>query len=423
VAEYGDGDFEAAEATLRNFALRFPKSVLVPDALNMMGDILASWGQLEPAIALYQEAISKASTMIAVNYGTFQIARVYELKQRYEDIVRLFRQYLADHGTNANFTEAYYWIGNAQMQQQQPAEALDTFFEAIVKYGNEPKNYGIDFILRDVAYEQSDKIAPEELTRFLDKLRGELIKASVRKEATLELRLTTLFAETQPPGEVREKLINSLLRENNIKDASPLTLSVIGREALARKDKKLARQAYELFLEAYRDSDLAVEVLPAVAELAIEDSRYDDAATYLQEMIARFASTEDAGLAQKRLGDVYRLQKQYATAIDAYNTVLGVREWKGPMWPESLYWIGVCQLEQNKVAEAFAYFQRIYVLYQGFPEWAAKAYLQSAACLEKLGRANEAVATYREMLQQEQLAGRPELATAREALQRLGAES
>jgi hypothetical protein len=74
-------------------------------------------------------------------------------------------------------------------------------------------------------------------------------------------------------------------------------------------------------------------------------------------------------------------------------------------------------------AEAFAYYQRIYVLYGGYPAWVAKAYIESMNCLEALGgREEELMQTCREMILIPALASFPETDIARAWLERLSGE-
>ena len=114
-----------------------------------------------------------------------------------------------------------------------------------------------------------------------------------------------------------------------------------------------------------------------------------------------------------------RRQKKYEEAIALFTRVLAVREWRGEIWAASLYGIGMCHLEQGNVQEAFAFFQRLYVLYEAYPEWAGRAYVRSAECLEKLGRTREAIQTYQEMLRKPDMAGTDSAAKARAEMKRL----
>jgi TolA-binding protein len=160
-----------------------------------------------------------------------------------------------------------------------------------------------------------------------------------------------------------------------------------------------------------------------MADIKYAEGKYDEARVLFEDYTNRFPMLSDAAAVQKQLGDTYRLMKRYDEAIAAYNKLLSVKEWRGSLWPEALYWIGICEMERDNARPAFAYFQRVYVLYESHAEWVAKAYLQSAECLVKLGQTADAIKTYREMLGKEVLAGRPELETAKQALARLEGKS
>jgi lipopolysaccharide biosynthesis regulator YciM len=68
---------------------------------------------------------------------------------------------------------------------------------------------------------------------------------------------------------------------------------------------------------------------------------------------------EVAARATMRLGDVKRIQGHFDEAVKRYEEVLQVKEWKGELWPEALYFIGESLREQGKEKEAYAFFQRI----------------------------------------------------------------
>lgn len=419
VAQYGDGDFKAAADTFREFLDRFPNSQMRSEAFAMVGDILAFESDLDNAIDYYAKAREAAINMPQYNYATFQSARVMELERKYDLIINLFREYLAKWGEKGNYSEAAYWIGTAQMRSEQPREALQTFFDTIVKYGDTPTAYGVDMIIRDLISELDQRVSKEEQIRFHDQLYKELENVRAAKRKVLELRLIAFFAERMQDADVRNSMVASLLQDWNIKDGSPIVLLMMGRYGAQLGKKDFARKVYDHFLKTYSDSDLVMEAVKATAELKIVEGKYDEALPLLKDLTERFAMFSEAAWAQKTLGDVYRLQKRPEDAIKTYSLVLGVKEWRGPLWPEALYWIGICHLEQGTPREAFAFFQRIYVLYEAYPAWVAKAYLKSAECLERLDQKADAVKTLQEMLSKESLAQLPETKEAQAMLQRL----
>ena len=93
-----------------------------------------------------------------------------------------------------------------------------------------------------------------------------------------------------------------------------------------------------------------------------------------------------------------------------------MRQWRGVPWAEANFKIGLTHFENAAFEEAFGFCQRVYVLYAGVPEWASQAYLYSGLALERLGRREDAVRTYQELLATENL---KETAAAREANRRL----
>ena len=94
---------------------------------------------------------------------------------------------------------------------------------------------------------------------------------------------------------------------------------------------------------------------------------------------------EVAARATMRLGDVKRIQGHFDEAVKRYEEVLQVKEWKGELWPEALYFIGESLREQGKEKEAYAFFQRIYVLYPHYKEWDCQKVPSLRGDLRKVG--------------------------------------
>jgi len=79
----------------------------------------------------------------------------------------------------------------------------------------------------------------------------------------------------------------------------------------------------------------------------------------------------------------------------------------------------ICHEALGEYDKAIPYYQRIYVLYQAFTDQVVEAYLRSARAFLHIRDREAAANTYREMLQSESLADRPELEEARRKLAEL----
>ncbi|MBN1673266.1 MAG: tetratricopeptide repeat protein [Kiritimatiellae bacterium] len=419
VVQYALEQYDESAETFVKFVNRFPLSHLKAEAFVMLGDIAAGKADLDVALDYYGKVWGATDNIIYIDYATHRAGKVLELESRWEDMIRHYDQYLARFGHRGRFTEAVYWKGFAQMRLGKTLEALNGFLTAVVKWGDTPEHFGADMIVRDLIEHVKNSIGPEDRARFIQRLKNETDLARVSRKTTLHLRLLAALVDLTEAEDERMGMIVPLLNEQTISDSAPVTLLLIAREALARNQKDLARLAYAQLLTKYRKSDLVLDALKSAGDLAVDEKRYDEAQTYFEEVAQRFATMPDAGYARKRLGDAYRLQGKCQEAIKEYNTVLSVKDWKGPLWPESLFNIGICHMDKREVREAFAYFQRVYVLYTAFPDWAAKAYLRSGECLQLLNRRFDAIKTYEEMLKNEAIAEQPEAAEARRQLARL----
>jgi TolA-binding protein len=423
IAQYGDDDFDAAEKTLQQFIQQYPESKLVAEAYCMLGDIYASWAKLGEAVQHYNIGIQKAENIVHVNYGTFQTARVFEIQGKFEEIIWLFKSYIDQYEAEGNVSQALYWIGNMQIRLGREQEGFETFLSGIEKYGNDPKNFGIDMIVRDLIEDKAKTSESADRRQFMSSLREKLSNSRATGNKTLELRLLTLFAESQRDAIQRTKMMAVLVNERNLQHAAPIALLTMGNEASSRKKQQVAEAAYSKLLNDYGESDLVLEASMGLARLYAVQGRAKDAVDLYRGVISRFPAEPQAGAAQKGIGDVLRAQKKYSEAILAYQTVLSVRDWRGPLWPESLYWIGDCHRQQGQYEEAFAHFQRIYVLYEHYLPWMAKGYIAGAECLEQLNQRQDAVRHYRELLARPELKNADEIKTATEALERLGEAS
>jgi TolA-binding protein len=421
VAEYGLGDFDAAKQRFEAFLEEYPESHLASEAHAMIGDILASRGQLDEALAVYATAVDTGVNTVQIDYATFQQARTFELEKRWQDIIDLFDDYVARFPhEDINYTEAAYWRGNAYRNLGKEQEALEIFYDAIVAYGNEIRAYGLDFILRDLVHELNQLDADSELASdMLKRLNTEFEKASQEDQETLVLRLEALLHEVTADETVKNKLRERLLDPELIPNASPFTLMVMGRLGEKTDHADFTMQVYEHFLVEFEDSDLILDAMTGLSENRIQNERYTEAIDLLQAITARYPTLPQAAESYMRLGEIYRLQGETEKAIEMFTLILSVKDWRGELWPRALLNIGETHAAANNLEEAFGFFQRVYVMYIGYPSQAATAYVRSAEILHQLGRVQEARATLEELLDNQRIAQEPAAQNAHTMILRL----
>jgi tetratricopeptide (TPR) repeat protein len=265
----------------------------------------------------------------------------------------------------------------------------------------------VDLILRELIKEFRSEQGQADKSGFMNTLADALRQAEARGEETLALRLRTLFAYTAEGAE-RSRYVGEILKESNIEKSGALTLLLFAEESLRRREYAAVYKVCDHFSEAFKTSDILPDIMNNKISALIQEAKYPDAVALAGAIAGRFGCLPQTGLTRKLKADALRLSKQYEEAVKTYNELFAVREWRGPLIPEALYWIGCCFESQGKPDEAFAFFQRVYVLYEGYAEWSAKAYEGSVRCLEKLGRRDDMQKTLREMLSRADIAATPE---------------
>ena len=204
-------------------------------------------------------------------------------------------------------------------------------------------------------------------------------------------------------------------------DLTAVLLGQVGDALLAANKDDEAAPFFQNLLDVFPKNDAVDFGYNGLGEQALHKKKYDEALSFFNAGIDKSsAATKLKDLTLGKAGALLGLGR-YDDAKKLFEQVAATREWRGEATAASVYSLGEIEAKQGRWAEANAYYQRVYVAYQRFLPWVARAYLGSAASLEKLGKPQDAINTYRDMLRNQKLADLPEAAEARRRLQALGA--
>jgi tetratricopeptide (TPR) repeat protein len=419
IAQYGAERYEESEATFRAFIDQYPESRLLSEAYAMLGDLRAAEGDLQVALDFYRKAREKALNMGQVNYPLFQAAKVMELDKDFSGIIELMSAYLSEWGEKGDFANAVNWQGKAHKALNEYPRALNTYLDIVDAYGGNADLAGVGLILNEIVSDYQGEDWTDYREMIVEQFKTHLGAAVDSRQKTLELHYRTVFARITEGAE-RTAHVDAIVQAKNVPAAGAATLVLMAREGAKRKDYGIVHDAYRRFMSTFKVSNNMLYIMNANLDALVAEGSYDDALDLSEEILLKFGYSKSVGWARKRRGDIYRMQQKYEQALEAYKEVLAVREWRGPLTPEALFCSGTCKFELGEIEEAFAYFQRIYVLYEDYTEWVAPAYAESIRCLERLGgREEEMVRTCREMLANEAVAATPEGQAARKRLEEL----
>lgn len=375
-------------------------------ARMLLSDAYGALGRLDEAFSECQKAVENALNQTDVDEATFMACRILEKMTRYEDIEQLLDGYLGKYGTNGDFAQAYYLRALAQRSQgRDNGKILDDLWAAISKNAYNPLLRGVDRLMDLFVDISKGKDADKSISRLDEGMKA----AKTNGERAAELRYARSLVRAGNAVDVQ-------IAAEDLEISGPETLLWIAT-AQPGVDAALRQSALLRIIEKFPDSD----AFPAAAlEHATQLAKSGDhrkAITFANRAIEAAPMAVTSAKAYKLKGDSLVAQKKYEEAIKEYESVLQVREWRGELWPEVLFRIGECQMALNHPKEAYAYFQRIYVLYSFYKTWTAKAYLRCAEISRALGLNVDAVRTLNELLADQSYANTKEYSDAKKLLQ------
>lgn len=417
---YALGDFDTAEQLLLDFVEQFPGHRLQGEAYVMLGDTAGARGDIDEALARFRRIpdFGEDVNIELYNYAAFRKGEMLDDRNEYGRLIRHFEAYIDRAREGGNIPQALYWVGHGYWQQDQQAAALDFYLDAIRTYGSDRLALGIDLILED--WVGKSRAADPELQRTawrqLERLHDQAMR---ERDATLAMRLKRImmFDPHLTDGEIHTLRL-SLRQARLIPFAALGNLEFLWTDALGRDDEALLQQVADELVTVFPETDTTMEARLWLGERALAA---DDTETALQhfEIIRTFLPGHElAAQAIMHIGHLHRADNRWEEADTAFQDVLGVREWRR-FWPEALYYRGQTAEAQRALERAAAFYERIYVLYGGDIEWAARAYWARAQALQRLREYEKAAEVLEEFTGNPELADQPDRAAAEDLLRRL----
>lgn len=395
---------------------KYPDSPVFPDACSLRADILASRGMLDEAARDYKTAISKARTPGQAKYAVFQMAAMFEAEKRYPEIISLVNDYLDRYGSAADISEGIYWIGKTKINQGRIDEAVQSYYDAIVRYGADIKQSGVDSVIAELVKTARARLSNDGRNQLKDKLLAALKQSDSQ---TLKLRLRATLAQIDGTEiQFGRQLISEL---SDLSQAAPPVLSAICDASFEKRDYSRAEEILRVFLMQFDNSEFMRSAYRLRGFDLYTSGKLDEALKLVSDAQARYGTDYDAAWAQLMKGDIFLDKGQVNEAREAFTGVLNVQGWRGESYAEATYKLGRVEESAGDARKAFGWYQRAYFQYKGYAKgyWAAEAYLASVRCLKKLGLENDARNTYRAMLFDKYVNNLPQ---ANEAIQALGAD-
>lgn len=424
VCDYAASDYKKVIDECEAWKKEYPSDQLLGEVLALEADANQSEGKTDEALELYIASYKAAATDEVLDYSLFAAQKILQQQGDWDRMTAMFDEFVKKHPESPTAVTAIYWISKAKTRDGKIDEARAYVAEAARKYIDDANRDAVEQLLTQLAQlclrkaPSTDKdAAPPDPSAELTRLLGEP-KTPLAKARGLYAQAELARLKKQPEEEAKD--LKAIADEIPVKDLSAPLLAKVGDYLMSVGEADKAEPYFTRILDDYGKTDFVEYGYCGLGQVAYARGKYELALQFFDDAInkgAAAATLKDITLGKAKcqlaLGDLKK-------AKETFSQVAAVREWRGDATAFSIYSLGEIEQREGRLAEAIAYYQRVYVAYRKYLPWVAKSYIKSAECFEKLGKSKEAANTYREMLGNQNLSTFPEFNEAREELAKLG---
>lgn len=428
VCKYAASLYDEVISDCKAWENEFPKNKQLGEMLALLADSYAATNREDDAVQIYVRSYQTASTDEVMNYSLFAASKILQKRGDWTKVSDLFEQFLKERPDHPTAITALYWIGKAKAHEGKVDEAKKITADTIKKFVGDPERETVELLLTQLAQlcvkkKRAGDPSPAPVTdpgAELDALLGssEKDQSPTAKARVLYAKAELARLRRQPADE--EKNIAQIAQNLQPNELSPVLLGRVGDYLLGQHKVDEAAKFYQRLMDEFPKSENVDFAYNGLGEIAFEKNDYSRALRYFSDGTDKIAASQK--LKDLTVGKAKTLlaMSRLDEAKKVFEQVASVREWRGESTAFAVYSLGDIEARRSHWAEANAYFQRVFVGYQKFLPWVAKAYIRSAECLEKLGKQQDAANTYREMLRNEKLAAFAETQEARKRLDAMG---
>ncbi len=452
VCKYAANLYDEVLADMEKWQRKHSGSGMESEMYSLKGDCLAALLKNKEAADAYRTAAKCATGDEVLNYALNQASKLLQKTGDMAQLSQMWEEFITQRPDHFSVVVGIYWISKAKTREGKTDEAKAITVTQLKRSLNQYKNESVEMLLQNLAqlcWKRPRVPLPppvEEPLPVLDKDGKPVPRPEPPAPpplppwdamAELEKQIQPLTAIADDGGRQRlnyvrmemfkilkmpeeaDKLMGKIA-ESKPEILSPQLLALSGDYLQSKKRDAEAIVHYNFlknnFLKSawldYPYSGLAaIELAKGNTQKAVE--------------LYTLAANEYAGAKVKdsTLGLAMALleSKRYPEAGKLFEQVASTREWRGESTGQAVYYLGVVEEQQNKLPEAIAYYQRVFVGYQKYATWVEKAYISAALCFDKLNKRDEAIAHLQELRRNDKL-GLDAKLKARELLLKWGVQ-
>lgn len=425
--KYAAKEYEPTMADCQAWLKEYPDNHTAGEVFALLADAQSATDQKELAAASYvngYKAAMAADNQEVLGYSLFEAGKVLGKIGQWEKVAGIFEEFLKDQPDHPLAPAAVASIIQARTKLSQFDEAKSFAAAQAARFIADPTKEATENLLTQLAglcarRKQKDVDPAAELERLLTFSPEAKVPDSATVKARRLFARAELMTFLRKPKE-HDNLIYQMADETKPGDLSPLLLGEAGESLMAHDRILPAREMFEQLVTRFPKSNVLDFGYVGLGDLAYKAGDFPKALSLYSKAVDDIPSSYR--LKQATVGKAKALLALNRTdeAAKMFEQIASVKEWRGETTAESLVSLGDIEAKRSDFPKAIGYYQRVYVAWQKYPRWVARAYIESAHAFEKLGKNEEALNTYKEMVANEKIADTGEVQEARQRLAELG---
>lgn len=387
------------EQLLVGYLDRYPESLAVPEAILRLAEADKEQGAMERVFDRYRDGIERFGNQRQSD-GVDQLLDAWwqldtDVRQKYKETNAFFDRLEFE----PTFRQEMLYDRMSQIQYFKEHPALPyELQEVFIRFTREypPKDDEVIDFKHLESYESFEQIREQIQFDY----------AQLPEQPPAEIFLQ-MYSDALERG--AETLGLRLLRNLNLRAGIEVDPNELGADAVAVASPAVkiwiaslhakidAFFAEKLLLEVVDETSqgqILAEAYFMLAGLKLNQGLFDNAADYYLLAMENDMEGPLAREAALMQANALRQAGRFDEAIKAYTEILNQRSWRGEPWAEATFRMGQCFAELGEEGKAQGFFERAYLAYGGYPDWAAEATLASADLLKRQGDLDSARRTY-----------------------------
>jgi TolA-binding protein len=365
-------------------------------------------GDLEASGTHFKLAVDNANGDRSVlEYALEQATNILRGARRWDDLEALWKKFLKDNPEHPMTLRGVSELSKLLQRANKKEEARKMLSEHILKDIQNPRSEYVEMLISQLA---GMHVPPRSVKKDAPKPDIEALEEALAKDLEIPEADKTpayvarvLFAKSELDRMMRdqarsERSLGAIANTANPIDLGPVLLSMVGQYLFEKGEYDKAVPLFERLRDAFPDSPFSDAAPVGLGKIALARKEYPEAEKQFDIGINRAAGDQTLKEATFGKAQALRALKRREDAKKLFNQVITTKGWRGVELAGSNFELGEIESESGNKGTAHAYFQRVYLSYGAFPQYAIKAYLRAADMLRMEGKHDEAKKTLQELI-------------------------